>query len=581
MAKVLATPGVYIEEKSAFPNSAVPVATAVPAFIGYTEKAMWNKKSLKNVPTRLSSFGEYLLYFGGAPPTTYEVAADNDSIYKVSNSKKRFLLYYSMKFFFANGGSDCYVVSIGDYSGTVTKSEFDGENPILDASNNPTGDVEPFGIRTLMKEPEPTMLVIPDAVLLSKRECADIQQAMLAHCRTMASRFAILDVPMDATDMARPATRGIVSTFRENVGTNDLQWGGSYYPYLLTTITGSDAVSFRNIDPNKNTDLVNLLLADVASAKKEGLIDEARETAITTEVNKIPDNNPLPITDPAAKTAAEGAKTAAEADVKAKQALLDAAVKANPQVPADIKKATDDLNTAKATLETALQALGQNYETIKNLHQTLLAISPLYKAIMETVQREINILPPSGGMAGIYSMVDNTIGVYQSPANVSVGSVAKPIVNLTNDEQEDLNVPLNGKAVNAIRTFPGKGTLVWGARTLDGNSQDWRYVSVRRTVIFIEQSIKYAIEPYVFAPNTATTWTNVKALITNFLNNVWADGALAGAKPEDAFSVDVGLGVTMTPVDILDGIMRVSVKIAVTRPAEFIVITFQQKMQQS
>ena len=117
--------------------------------------------------------------------------------------------------------------------------------------------------------------------------------------------------------------------------------------------------------------------------------------------------------------------------------------------------------------------------------------------------------------------------------------------------------------------------------SLDGNSQDWRYISVRRTVIYIEQSIKYAAEPYVFAPNVATTWSNVKAMITNFLTNAWQQGALAGAKADDAFTVDVGLGTTMTPVDILDGIMRISVKIAVTRPAEFIVITFEQKMQQS
>ena len=116
---------------------------------------------------------------------------------------------------------------------------------------------------------------------------------------------------------------------------------------------------------------------------------------------------------------------------------------------------------------------------------------------------------------------------------------------------------------------------------MDGNSQDWRYISVRRTMIMIEQSIKNAAEAYVFEPNTASTWTNMKALITNFLTNVWQAGGLAGATAEDAFSVSVGLGSTMTSVDILDGIMRITVKVAVTRPAEFIVITFQQQMQQS
>jgi phage tail sheath protein FI len=182
-------------------------------------------------------------------------------------------------------------------------------------------------------------------------------------------------------------------------------------------------------------------------------------------------------------------------------------------------------------------------------------------------------------MAGIYTMVDNNVGVFQSPANVSLGSVINPAVSITHNEQEDLNVPLSGKAVNAIRTFPGKGVLVWGARTLDGNSQDFRYISVRRTHIMIEQSIKNATQAYVFEPNTANTWTSIKSMLSNFLTNIWAQGALAGATPADAFSVDVGLGTTMTPVDILDGILRVSIKVAITRPAEFIIITFEQQMQ--
>lgn len=163
----------------------------------------------------------------------------------------------------------------------------------------------------------------------------------------------------------------------------------------------------------------------------------------------------------------------------------------------------------------------------------------------------------------------------------ALSSVASPAVNITSQEQEDLNVPLSGKAINAIRTFPGKGVFVWGARTLDGNSQDWRYISVRRTVICIEQSLKYVVQAYAFEPNVASTWTNLKALITNFLTNLWQQGALAGATPDQAFSVDVGLGVTMTAVDILDGIIQISVKLAITRPAEFIVITFEQQMEVS
>jgi phage tail sheath protein FI len=184
-------------------------------------------------------------------------------------------------------------------------------------------------------------------------------------------------------------------------------------------------------------------------------------------------------------------------------------------------------------------------------------------------------------MAGVYTMVDSSINVAKAPANLSLGSVISPSVQITSDNQEELNLPLNGKAINAIRTFQGKGVLVWGARTLDGNSQDWRYISVRRTMTFLEQSIKAAAEGFVFEPNNATTWSTLKATVTNFLANQWQSGILAGQSPDDAFSVEIGLGTTMTPNDILDGLMKMTIKVAIVRPAEFIVITFEQQQQKS
>lgn len=110
---------------------------------------------------------------------------------------------------------------------------------------------------------------------------------------------------------------------------------------------------------------------------------------------------------------------------------------------------------------------------------------------------------------------------------------------------------------------------------------DWRYVNVRRTLLFLEESVKNAARAYVFEPNDANTWVKMKGLIENFLNSVWKRGGLAGATPEDAFEVRVGLGDTMTADDILEGIMRITVLVAVTHPAEFIEITFQQQMQKN
>ena len=619
MAKNYSNPGVYIEEKGAFPNSVVPVATAVPAFIGYTEKAIQNKKDITNIPTRISSYGEYLSYFGGEPKITYDVEEDKVQIFKLEvKAETRFFLFNSLRAFFANGGADCYIVSVGNYSDSKSLSHFFGEK-------EEGGELIPIGLSVLKKYPEPTMVVIPDAVLLSREDCGVLQQQMLIHCgQEMRSRIAILDVhdgfkkrtnTQDASD--------VIFGFREKIGSNFLDFGAAYYPWLHTTITSLDSVDFTNIDVGTEPKFIAMLNKEVDGLASHGpltteraeelkqqiaLMSTARiqelESAYFDAVGKLLEN--LRRID---DRSVEELKTQIKEENANIQAILKKAglkefIGKTNKLPAPLSAESNSnmIPTFTAAqfqlrIDTAANATedldiilkikkeGEDIQhkriAVKTLHQNLMATVPIYKAIIISLRRELNLLPPSAFMAGIYSMVDNTIGVFQSPANVSLGSVLEPAINLTNAEQEDLNIPLSGKSINAIRLFPGKGILVWGARTLDGNSQDWRYISVRRTVIFIEQSIKYAAEAYVFEPNTATTWTNLKSLINNFLTNVWQQGALAGATPDEAFSVDIGLGVTMTPVDILDGIMRISVKVAVTRPAEFIVITFEQQMQQA
>lgn len=214
-------------------------------------------------------------------------------------------------------------------------------------------------------------------------------------------------------------------------------------------------------------------------------------------------------------------------------------------------------------------------------HQALYNGSSVYKQAIKGVLKKLNLLPPSAAMAGIYTMVDNSRGVWKAPANVTLSYVDSLVEDIDDEQQADLNAPAHGKAVNVIRLFRGEGIKVWGARTLDGNSLDWRYVNVRRTLLFLEESIKNAARAYVFEPNDAGTWINMKCMIENFLRSVWKRGGLAGATPEDAFEVHIGLGDTMTAEDILNGIMRITVLVAVTHPAEFIEITFQQQAQKS
>ncbi|MDG1027861.1 MAG: phage tail sheath C-terminal domain-containing protein [Flavobacteriaceae bacterium] len=500
MAATLATPGVYIEEKSSFGSSVVPVQTAIPAFIGYTQKASRGSKDLTNEPTKISSLGQYEELFGGAPETKFTIETSEDFITGFQLSfvdNTRFLMHNSMRFFYANGGGDCYIVSVGNYDETIDAGKL----------NDPKGG----GLAALEKHLEPTLVVVPDAVLLSEADCYSLQAAVLSHCGfKMKNRFAILDV-YNGTQERTFDDEDAIGKFREGVGSNFLMWGASYYPFLNTTLVKSSEIDYTKIE---NLDgLIEVLTKEVADNLASESITEARAEGINAEINKISEDN--------------------------------------------------------------------DADAVKSLHSTLTVISPKLNMIIAEMSEMLNLMPPSSAMAGAYAMVDFTASVAQSPANISLGSVISPAVNINNDNQEDLNLPLNGKAVNAIRSFQGKGVLVWGARTLDGNSKDYRYISVRRTMTYLEQSIKFAAEAFVFSPNNSTTWSTLRATVINFLTNQWQSGLLAGQSPEDAFDVEIGLGSTMTPNDILDGVLKMTIKVAITRPAEFIVITFEQQQQKS
>lgn len=412
-----------------------------------------------------------------APAAAAPASSDIEDM--LALARDEFCFYRNIRFFYQNGGGPCYIVSVGDYSESPTKAGLAG------------------GLKPLIKEQEPTMVVIPEAVRIPQDDCYSLQQAVVAHCKKMASRFAILDI---YNGDQQPEY--CINEFRERIGINHLDWAAAYYPWLKTTVVDDGVVTFANFeDPEA-------LLAQMKERDKKAL-------------------------------------------------------------PAD----------EMAGLKLAL-ANGDSKD-INRVHNLLSNFSPSYKRAVNHVREQLNLLPPAAAMAGIYTMVDNDRGVWKAPANVSLNSVIAPAVNISHDEQEDLNVPTNGKAVNAIRSFVGEGTLVWGARTLDGNSLDWRYLNVRRTMIMLEESIRLACKAYVFEPNNANTWVTIKSMIRNFLNGIWKRGGLAGAAPDQAYSVSVGLGETMVPEDILEGILRVTVLVAISRPAEFIEITFQQKMQES
>lgn len=227
-----------------------------------------------------------------------------------------------------------------------------------------------------------------------------------------------------------------------------------------------------------------------------------------------------------------------------------------------------ELKTPKKTLS-ALQASDMD------------ADRKLYNEIRAFLSRQIITLPPCGAIAGMYARVDRERGVWKAPANEGLIDVIAPDLKISDSNQETLNIHSSGRSVNAIRSFPGQGTLVWGARTLDGNGLQWKYINVRRLFIMIEESIQKATRFAVFEPNTASTWLKVKAMCDSYLFGLWQQGALAGASPKQAYFVNIGLGQTMNQDDILNGRMNVEIGVAAARPAEFITLRFSHKMQEA
>lgn len=241
----------------------------------------------------------------------------------------------------------------------------------------------------------------------------------------------------------------------------------------------------------------------------------------------------------------------------------------------DVPGGRDPANDTPALIDDAISRFRAGMALEGDAHSYGASYFPFLDAVIGGNRR---IMPASPAMAGLYADTDSSRGVWNAPANLSVAMVDGVTIPINDAEQGDMNVPVDGLAVNATRLFPGRGVVIWGARTLDGNSNDYRYIQVRRTLIYIEQSIKAALQPFVFAPNTQRTWASVTAMISNFLTGLWAQGGLMGDKASDAFQVRVGLGSTMTGQDILDGTMRVSVALQMIHPAEFIVLDFTQQM---
>lgn len=580
------TPGVYIEEVSLIPPSVAEVETAIPAFIGYTKMAKDSRgDSLENRPVRIVSLLEYEHFFGGPNVRRFQVQLTDAPPYMpvqlTPSPVFPYRLYEAMQLFFANGGGPCYVVSVGNY---------DRENP--DIAYTPLEK----GLNAVAEVDEVTLLVVPEAIDLDKADYYKLYQAMLGQCHDLMDRFAILDVRSDEE----------IADFRTGLGTSCLQYGAAYYPSLRTSIrfgVAEEEIVFTHgaDDAFDQLDMKGLkLLYAVLNQRAEIVKAKAAvETGVTEGTKDITKDQKLQFYQEtlgaarrltaSAKLAAitsqkEAIKTAVKDAGDAIEAVFFADPESKTKAELDAAMGVVDTQTANLVTETDKAVTEVNGLTeipaARNANILKYYTPSLEIAVKKMIGGLHVVMPPSPAVAGLYARVDASRGVWKAPANESLNMVIGPTVKVAHEEQRDLNVHSSGKSINAIRAFTGKGTLVWGARTLDGNDNEWRYVSVRRLFNMVEESVKKAIEPFVFEPNDVNTWVMVKSMIESYLTNLWRAGALIGATPEDAFYIHVGLGETMTDMDVLEGRMIVEIGLAAVRPAEFIILRFSHLMQE-
>ena len=322
-------------------------------------------------------------------------------------------------------------------------------------------------------------------------------------------------------------------------------------PSLGQDIWKEDSSSSKVEADAKATDGGLLVIGDFTGSEKEvakqGLF--ALEQADLFNLLCLPPYNDSGDVDPALITAA-----ATYCEKRRAMLLIDAPI---------------DWNTKKKAVDGIKVGVGTNSKNAAVFFPRLQQTNPLRGGQVETYAS-------CGAIAGIFSRTDQQRGVWKAPAGLdaTVNGIVGLSVNLTDPENGELN-PLG---INCLRSFPASGRVVWGSRTLQGNDQlasEWKYIPVRRTALFLEESLYRGTQWVVFEPNDEPLWAQIRLNLGAFMNNLFRQGAFQGTTPKEAYFVKCDKETT-TQNDINLGIVNIVVGYAPLKPAEFVIIKFQQ-----
>ncbi|MEO6740838.1 MAG: phage tail sheath subtilisin-like domain-containing protein [Chthoniobacteraceae bacterium] len=516
MPATLTYPGVYIEEIPSGVRTITGVATSITAFAGWAAKGPTERAEL------VLSFADFDRKFGGLD--------------------KRSHLGYAVNQFFANGGQRAYVVRVVT-KGSATAAENAAAAAItLDAkltvtASSPGKWGESYGI-------------------ITKKRADDATRFQLRIVRLNEDRTFVTVESFDNLSMADTDARAVVKVL------------ASESNYVTATVVSAAAPPVDTVIATTGNDKNKLPTAAILTGGADGKPLSPSDAGFHNAV--------LPTT--GAGVGTEGVYlldridlfnllcVPGEVDVTTLQNLEKFCRDRRAFLIADCDGAATltTLQNGPNSVLTGADAINAAF-----YFPWVLAPDPLQ-------ENRLSEFPPSGFIAGLYARTDSTRGVWKAPAGTeaSLNGVAGPKITLTNDE----NGVLNPKAVNCIRNFPAYGTVAWGARTLQGNDErgsEWKYIPVRRTALFIEESLFRATQWVVFEPNDEPLWAQIRLNVGAFMHNLFRQGAFQGTTPKDAYFVKCDKETT-TQNDINLGIVNIVVGFAPLKPAEFVVIKLQQ-----
>ncbi len=590
MAEYL-SPGVYVEEYDSGATPMQGVSTSTAGFIGLAERG-----PVIGEPQLVTSFADYKRMYGGY-------------LSEAGYGSARFLPY-AVEQFFANGGSRAYIMRAvpGDAkAGTVTS----GVLKITAASSGAWADnmrviVEPASkAKTQVLAASGADLTLKNADGFNVGDVVELfdgAKSAYATIKAVLDNTVTLDAPctLDVAD-TKVGTAKFIRTCEITL-TARLDESEETYTNL-SLVPGS--LNYAPVRTEKS-DLIKVEIVK-AEAKAAPAAKEAKEGK---EGKDKKEEAPAPA--PAAKSAgitpyelcggvdgmlvltpaggSNGGAPTADAFLgtdggPGKRTGLQAFLEndnvsimaipgiTTPEVQAGLIGFCESKKSCFAILDVPMELKKTNdVANFRDMYDsTYAAMYHPWLQMYDAGAKRSDYFPPSGAMAGIYARSDNERGVHKAPANEVVRGCTGLSCNYNTGEQDILN-PIG---VNLIRSFPGRGIRVWGARTISSNGL-WKYLNVRRLFIYVEESIRSNTNWVVFEPNSEVLWSRVKRTIETFLATCWRDGALAGSSPDQAFYVECG-PTTMTQDDIDNGRLICEIGIAPVKPAEFVIFRITQK----